>query len=165
MTEQVLLVLQVCFVVVLYLFIWRVVRLSTRDLRGTAPQESMVIGAAAARAAGLNIPTAAAASPGAAGGGPRLVVLSSPIYPPGTLVRLDGPVTFGRAGENDVPLEGDAYASGRHAEVIVRDGGRYLRDLGSRNGTFVGGYALAAEHRLRRGDDVRIGETELRYEE
>ena len=51
MTEQLLLVLRIGFVVVLYLFIWRIVRLGVRDLR--APQESMVIGAAAAHAAGL----------------------------------------------------------------------------------------------------------------
>ena len=38
--------------------------------------------------------------------GPRLVVLSSPVYPPGTLVRLDADVAFGRAAENDVVLEG-----------------------------------------------------------
>ena len=41
MTEQLLLALKAIFVVVLYLFVWRVVRLSVRDLRG--PQESMVL--------------------------------------------------------------------------------------------------------------------------
>ena len=83
MTEQLLLALKAVFVVVLYLFVWRVVRLSVRDLRG--PQESMVLGAAEAERAGLG--RAAPAPPSA---DPRLVVLSSPIYPPGTLVRLDG---------------------------------------------------------------------------
>jgi pSer/pThr/pTyr-binding forkhead associated (FHA) protein len=160
-TEQLLLVLRIGFVVVLYLFIWRIVRLGVRDLR--APQESMVIGAAAARAAGLG--TAAPALPSQGVGGYRLVVQSSPLYPPGTVIRLDDDVLFGRAPECDVPLEGDAYASSRHAQVIVREGVRYLRDLGSRNGTHVGGHLITAEHRLRPGDDLRIGETELRYEE
>jgi pSer/pThr/pTyr-binding forkhead associated (FHA) protein len=97
--------------------------------------------------------------------GPRLVVLSSPVYPPGTLVRLDEDVAFGRASENDVVLEGDPYASSRHSAVLVRDGARVVRDLGSTNGTFVGGAPLAGEHVLRSGDELRIGETELRYEE
>ena len=97
--------------------------------------------------------------------GPRLVVLSSPIYPPGTLVRLDADVAFGRAAENDVVLEGDPYASSQHSAVLVRDGERVVRDLGSTNGTFVGGAPLAGEHVLRTGDELRIGETELRYEE
>jgi hypothetical protein len=158
-TEQLLLALKAVFVIVLYLFVWRVVRLSVRDLRG--PQESMVLGAADAARAGLGT---AAPRPSEAAD-PRLVVLSSPIYPPGTLVRLRRDVSFGREGDNDVVLDGDTYVSGHHARVVVRDGGRYVEDLGSTNGTHVGGHALVAEHRLRVGDEVRVGETELRYEE
>ena len=160
MVEQLLLVLKVAFLVLLYLFVWRIIRLSVRDLR--APQESMIIGAAAAEAAGLGraAPQAAPTSTS-----PHLVVLSSPLYPPGTLVRLDGDVTFGRAAECDVVLDGDPYASGRHAVVYRRDTARYVRDLGSTNGTHVGGHAIVAEHRLRPGDELRVGETELRYEE
>jgi hypothetical protein len=157
-TEQILLALKAVFVIVLYLFVWRVVRLSVRDLRG--PQESMVLGAAEAAAAGLGT-----AAPRSEPADPRLVVLSSPIYPPGTLVRLRRDVTFGREADNDVVLDGDSYVSGHHTRVIVRDGARYVEDLGSTNGTHVGGHALVAEHRLRVGDEVRVGETELRYEE
>jgi hypothetical protein len=157
-TEQILLALKAIFVVVLYLFVWRVVRLSVRDLRG--PQESMVLGAAEAARAGLGT-----AAPRTAPADPRLVVLSSPIYPPGTLVRLRRDVTFGREADNDVVLDGDSYVSGHHTRVVVRDGARYVEDLGSTNGTHVGGHALVAEHRLRVGDEVRVGETELRYEE
>src|SRR5690242_12081576 len=160
MTEQLLLALKVGFLVVLYLFVWRVIRLSVRDLR--APQESMILGAAAAEAAGLG---RAAQTPPAAGSGPRLVVLSSPSYPPGTIVRLDEEVTFGRAEECDVPLGDDPYASSQHAVVFARDAARYVRDLGSTNGTHVDGQAIVAEHRLRPGDELRVGETELRYEE
>lgn len=158
MTEQVLLALKVGFLVVLFVFIWRVIRVSRRDLR--APQESMILGAAAAEAAGLG-----RAAPEPAEDGPRLVVLSSPSYPPGTIVRLEGDVTFGRAVACDVVLEGDAYASSQHASVFVRDAARYVRDLGSTNGTHVDGHQIIAEHRLRPGDEVRVGETELRYEE
>jgi hypothetical protein len=159
--EQALLALKVAFLVLLYLFVWRVIRLSVRDLR--APQESMILGAAAAEAAGLGrraappTPTPVEAA--------RLMVLSSPLYPPGTLVRLDADVTFGRAPECDVVLEGDPYASGRHALVFRRGDGHYVRDLGSTNGTHVDGHAIVAEHRLRPGDELRVGETELRYEE
>ena len=160
MVDQVQIGLKIAFLVLLYVFVWRVVRLSVRDIR--SPQESMVLGAAAAEAAGLG--RAAPPLPSASDA-PRLVVLSSPLYPPGTLVRLDGNVTFGRAPECDVSLEGDSYASARHAEVFARNGSRYVRDLGSTNGTHVDGHALVAEHRLRPGDELRVGETELRYEE
>ena len=74
-------------------------------------------------------------------------MLSSPIYPPGTLVRLDEDVAFGRAAENDVVLEGDPYASSKHSAVLVRDGARDVRDLGSTNGTFVGGRAAGGRAR------------------
>jgi hypothetical protein len=162
--EQLLLGLKIGFVVVLYLFIWRVMRLSVRDLR--RPQESMILGAAAAEAVGLGRAAPPPRPvPAAPVDGPRLVVLSSPLYPPGTVVRLEKDVSFGRAADSDVVLEGDPYASTNHASVIVRDGARYLHDLGSTNGTHVFGHALVAEHRLRSGDEVRIGETELRYEE
>lgn len=158
MVEQLLLVLKVVFVVVLYLFIWRIIRLSVRDLR--APQESMLLGPAAAEAAGFR-KVAETPMPGPA---PQLVVLSSPSYPPGTLVRLERDVTFGRSGECDVVLDGDGYASARHALVFARDGARYVKDLGSTNGTHVDGHAISVEHRLRPGDELRIGETEMRFE-
>ena len=41
MVEQLLLVLQVAFVVLLYLFIWRVIRVASRDI--AVGQESMVL--------------------------------------------------------------------------------------------------------------------------
>lgn len=153
MSDQLLLALKVGFVVLLFLFVWRVLRIQARDLRSVPEAGSSSEITSVRRAVG-EIPL-----------GPRLVVLSSPVYPPGTLVRLDADVAFGRASENDVVLEGDPYASSRHSAVLVRDGARIVRDLGSTNGTFVGGAPLAGEHVLRTGDELRIGETELRYEE
>ena len=54
-----------------------------------------------------------------------------------------------------------------HAATIKPDAKSALlvHDLGSTNGTHVGGHALVAEHLLRVGDELRVGETELRYEE
>src|ERR1700712_2333817 len=121
MTEQLLLALKAVFVIVLYLFVWRVIRLSVRDLKG--PQESMVLGAAEAERAGLGPAAPPAQAPTA---DPRLVVLSSPIYPPGTLVRLRRDVRFGRDPDNEVVLDGDDFVSGHHARVVVRDGARYV---------------------------------------
>ena len=153
MSDQLLLALKAGFVVLLFLFVWRVLRIQARDLRAV-PSTGSATEITSFRSGTAEAPL-----------GPRLVVLSSPIYPPGTLVRLDADVAFGRAAENDVVLEGDPYASSRHSAVLVRDGARIVRDLGSTNGTFVGGAPLAGEHVLRTGDELRIGETELRYEE
>jgi FHA domain len=152
-SDQLLLALKAGFIVLLFLFVWRVLRIQARDLRAV-PESGSATEIRLLRSGTGEVRL-----------GPRLVVLSSPVYPPGTLVRLDADVAFGRAAENDVVLEGDPYASSRHSAVLVRDGERVVRDLGSTNGTFVGGAPLAGEHVLRTGDELRIGETELRYEE
>jgi FHA domain len=152
-SDQLLLALKAGFVLLLFLFVWRVLRIQARDLRAVPDAGSATEITSFRRGAG-EIPL-----------GPRLVVLSSPVYPPGTLVRLDADVAFGRAAENDVVLAGDEYASSRHSAVLVRNGERVVRDLGSTNGTYVGGEPLAGEHVLQAGDELRIGETELRYEE
>ncbi len=157
MVEQVLVVLRIAFVVLLYLVVWRVVRLSMRDV-GRAGQESMVFAPAVGGAGGV-----AAAAPAAPAGPAGLVVQRSPAFPAGTVVLCDDTVVFGRGPEADAVLEGDEFASGRHARVFRRDGGVYVEDLGSTNGTFVNGQRLAAERRLRPGDVLVVGGTEMVY--
>jgi hypothetical protein len=152
--ETTLLVLKLAFFVLLYLFIWRIVRSAARDLR--LPQESMIL--APQQVAGL-IPQPAALSLG------RLVVLESPALDPGSEFLLESrPLTVGRAGGNDVPLPSDEYASTRHARFDPRRDGIWIEDVGSTNGTFVNGIRLTRERRLAPGDVVRIGETDLRFE-
>ena len=112
MVEQSLLIARAAFVVLLYLFIWRVVRLSVRDVR--APQESLVLSAAAARAAGLGT---ALAEPARPRGGVALVVVSSPVFPTGTRVLLDDDLLIGRAVDCDVVLDGDETVSSHHART------------------------------------------------
>jgi hypothetical protein len=66
-------------------------------------------------------------------------------------------VTTGQAGTNDVPLPFDRTASRVHA-VFERIAGRWcVRDLSSRNGTFVNGERIWSERPLATGDEVRIG--------
>ncbi len=165
MVEQVLLVLRIVFVILLYLFIWRIVRLSLRDVR--RGQESMVVSPGAAAAAGLTpVPVAGSAmgAPTSNGTG-RLVVLRSPVYPPGTVVLCEEDVVFGRATDADAVLEGDTTASSRHARVFHRGAQVYVEDLDSTNGTYVNGQRLAAERALRAGDVVVVGGTEMRFEQ
>jgi len=152
--ETTLLVLKVAFLVLLYLFIWRIVRSAARDVR--LPQESMIL--APQQAAGL-VPQPVGRELG------RLVVLASPTLDGGDSFWLDShPLTVGRARNNDVSLPEDEYASGRHARFEPRRDGIWIEDIGSTNGTFVNGIRLTRERRLTPGDVVRIGETDLRFE-
>jgi len=55
--------------------------------------------------------------------------------------------------------------SRRHATVQVDDAGHAtIRDEGSTNGTYVNGVRIDRPRKLARGDVVRVGETELRYD-
>jgi hypothetical protein len=154
--ETTLLALKLAFLVLLYLFIWRIVRSAARDLR--LPQESMILAPQQAAAAGL-IPQPAARELG------RLVVVASPTFQDGEVFTLDShPLTVGRAVNNDVSMPDDEYASGRHARFEPRRDGVWVEDIGSTNGTFVNGIRLTRERKLTPGDVIRVGETDLRFE-
>jgi pSer/pThr/pTyr-binding forkhead associated (FHA) protein len=152
--ESLLLVLKLVFLVVLYLFIWRIVRSAARDVR--LPQESMIL--APSQVAGL-LPTPQQRELG------HLVVVTSPALAEGDVLSIDThPLTLGRAANNDVPLPSDEYASARHARIEPRRDGVWIEDVGSTNGTFVNGIRVTRERKLAPGDLVRIGETDLRFE-
>ncbi len=67
--------------------------------------------------------------------------------------------TIGRAPTNRIVLD-DEVCSRSHCEIFYSDGGWYIRDLGSRNGTLVQGLAISQDHRLQEGDVVEIGDSE-----
>ncbi len=71
-----------------------------------------------------------------------------------------GTLRVGSSRDCEVPLGGDEYVSSRHAEILVERTGVRVRDLQSRNGTFVNGERIR-ESMLADGDRVRFGTTEL----
>ena len=92
---------------------------------------------------------------------PKLVVLSGPLA--GQAFPL-GPEAFsiGRHAGNALQVL-DPTASRHHCRVEPADGGFLLRDLGSRQGSFVNGRAVH-ERRLEEGDLVAVGETLLLFQ-
>lgn len=70
-------------------------------------------------------------------------------------------LTVGKAAENSVSIAGDGSLSGLHAAFERYGGDWVVRDLGSRNGTFVNGKRIFGDVRLRHGDEVRVGRTRL----
>lgn len=76
-------------------------------------------------------------------------------------VRLDKPATsIGREKSTDVPI-GDSMASRQHCVVERRGAEFVVRDLSSRNGTWVGENRIEEAY-LEHGDVFRIGKTEFR---
>ncbi len=163
MIQQLLLVGQVALLVLLYLFIWRVMRTARSDLASpgqagrhasaqvNAPQDSTIIPAAdAARA------RAAAGLPE-----PRIVVLASDVLRSGVPFRIGEGLTIGRDSESNTIVLNEATVSSRHARLQPPS---TLVDLDSTNGTLVNGAALHGRVRLRPGDTFAIGSTTFRYE-
>jgi FHA domain-containing protein len=151
--EEALLVLKILFLVLLYLFIWRIVRSAAKDVR--MPQESFVLAPGSVPGLGEQ--------PQVETG--RLVVVRSPALEEGDEVQLDSaPLMLGRGSRNDVDLGRDEYASSEHARIEPRRDGVWIEDVGSTNGTYLNGTRLTGPKRLSVGDVVRVGETELRYD-
>ena len=155
---EVLLALKIAFLVLLYLFVLRVIRSAGRE-RQAPSQDSMILTPGAARAAGLGREARSRRSA-------RLVVQRSPSLEEGDEFSLNSaPVTVGRAGQNDLVLDGDEFASARHARIEVRGDGVWVQDLDSTNGTYVNGSRVVGAQRLDAGDVLRVGETDLLVEE
>ena len=147
---EALLILKILFLLLLYLFIWRIVRTASRDLR--LPQESFVL--TPQQASSL----LGTATPKSTGTG-RLV------FPDGDAHALNArAVTIGRGSQNDIALDSDDFASARHARIEPRRDGVWVEDIGSTNGTYVNGARLEKPRRLAPGDVIRVGSTDVRFE-
>ncbi len=67
---------------------------------------------------------------------------------------------LGQSAECQIPLR-DPALSAFHAQLVRHAAGLYVRDLGSRSGTWVNGQCLFGPHSLRDGDRLRLGQLEL----
>lgn len=81
----------------------------------------------------------------------------------GRRVELRGSaISIGREPKAEVPVA-DPAVSSTHAQIIVHEGNLYLRDLGSRNGTFVNVQLVTVPHLLRQGDVIHVGDTDITF--
>jgi pSer/pThr/pTyr-binding forkhead associated (FHA) protein len=134
------------------------------------PLSGMASVGASAGMASVGTGSMASSSPGAAG------TSEGDLPNPGMVVVVKGKqsdqrfrvarreTTIGRANDNDVRLH-DWFVSKKHAQIVRRDGGFFLRDLQSWRGTTVNGQNVRAEVQLREGDEVTLGTTVLRFSE
>jgi pSer/pThr/pTyr-binding forkhead associated (FHA) protein len=70
-------------------------------------------------------------------------------------------IALGRDTLSDVRFdpEADLDVSTKHSAVLLSGDGYVVRDLGSRNGTFVNGQRISGPVRLQHGDVVVLGFT------
>lgn len=151
-SDETLLVLKLAFLVLLYAFIILIVRTATKDIG--APQESIVLGAADAAALRAQYGLQPA----------RFVVVTAPGLRAGSTIEVSASTIVGRDAASGVSLDGDDFASTRHARIDPRPDGVWVEDLGSTNGTFVNGDQIGSRRLLQTGDVLRVGGTELRLD-
>jgi serine phosphatase RsbU (regulator of sigma subunit) len=72
-------------------------------------------------------------------------------------------ITIGRSKKNDLVLA-DQWLSRIHAEIRRENTRHFIRDLDSRNGTYVNGMRLSQRVPLQNGDVVTLGDQQLRFD-
>jgi hypothetical protein len=161
MLQIVLLAGKFAFLIILYLFVYRVVRSSTRELRLAAPAPRQQW----AGATGQHTVQTAGPAPVSPVGVWTLVVEKSPTlatgvayaFPPGAHALA------GRAAEMDICLD-DTFVSSKHALFESTADGLVVEDLRSTNGTQVNGADIEGARTLLTGDRVEVGDTVFRVE-
>jgi pSer/pThr/pTyr-binding forkhead associated (FHA) protein len=137
-----LLLLQIGFLLLLYLILFRFAGSMLRDLRNAESQQL-------ASRTGIG----------------RLAVLESPENEPqsGSEISL-GPInSMGRNVNNTIYVE-DEFASANHAMLTFRGRSWFIEDQGSTNGTYVNGHRIDRPVALSYGDELTIGRVRMRLE-
>jgi pSer/pThr/pTyr-binding forkhead associated (FHA) protein len=75
---------------------------------------------------------------------------------------MEKSVMIGRGAECEIDLR-DPTISKEHAKIEYKEGDFFIKDQESKHGTFVNG-AQITKQKLRSGDEIRIGESLLRFE-
>jgi hypothetical protein len=166
MLQIVLLAGKFILLLILYLFIYRVVRSTTRELRMSAAVGGgqAVVRPHDSRGTEVGVhPGVPAAVSGILTW--SLVVVKSPsfrtgeafAFPPGSSAIV------GRDPEMDISLD-DTFVSSKHAVLEATAGVLQIEDLHSTNGTLVNGQQIQGTRELRTGDRVEIGDTIFQVE-
>ncbi len=153
-----LLAAKALLLLLLFAFVYAVVRRGIGDLRDIPDDDEFVPGGAQPAKRGRASQRPAEAS--------ELVVEDSDIFAVGTQFAIEnGSVSIGRSSGSDIIVGSDDYASGKHAQLSRHGGLLYVEDLGSTNGTFVNGRKAVGATPLRDGDTVKVGSTTFRFVE
>ena len=79
----------------------------------------------------------------------------------GLHVDILGPVVIGRSPSSDIVID-EPYVSATHARFTIQGPALVLEDLGSTNGTMVNGHLIEPPVTLRDTDEVQVGDVIMR---
>jgi pSer/pThr/pTyr-binding forkhead associated (FHA) protein len=160
MPESLLTILKFCFLALLYLFFFRVLRAVWAEIRPSAASAAQHT-PATPRAQARQQKARDRRGSRTRTGPPTKLTVVEPKEQAGRAYSLADELTVGRAAGCQVALESDSYVSQLHARVFTRDGQLYVEDLGSTNGTYLNRKKVSAPMLVRRGDRLQIGKTVL----
>lgn len=144
-TDWFLLSLRLIFIVVLYFFLYQILRLTTRELSVLASISRSDPAPATRR------------------GTARLILIdpAETLLREGTGFPLEPSTLVGRHPDCTIMLD-DSFVSAEHASIERTADGWLLRDLGSTNGTFVNDQDVIGTRGISDGDIVQFGRVTMR---
>ncbi|WP_053058023.1 FHA domain-containing protein [Rubrobacter aplysinae] len=170
-----LLAAKALLLLLLFAFVYAVVRRGVGDLKKVSEEDLRSPGSARSVAARRNGGNGGSGGNGGYGGngrapsnGPetRLVVEKSEVLEPRTRFHIKGGITvIGRSPGSDIVLKSDDFASSSHARLTRHAGLLYVEDAYSTNGTYVNDEKIVGATPLHQGDEITVGSTTFRYAE
>lgn len=170
MSELAVTLLRLSYLALLWVFVFAAVSVLRQDLfSATRVTQRGRSARAEARARRTPVPESSPAPRAQPGGAPQRQSITRPpsrlLVTAGKLAGTSLPlgtsaIVVGRAASCTLVLEDD-YASSRHARFFPDGDGWKVEDLGSTNGTVVGGRTISEPIPLTPGTEVHIGQTVL----
>jgi len=152
MSELLLSILRISFLVALWWFVLTVVSVLRRDLQ--APRDAKPLTPARSTNQPSQRPTLRSRKTST-----KLVIVEGALT--GTVLPLGtSPILIGRAPDSTIVLEDD-FVSARHAQLTPNGNHWIVEDLGSTNGTWIDRTRISAPTVLRPGTQLRIGRTSM----
>lgn len=149
----VVIVLQYGLVILLYYFLYQIIKIAIKDLTGLSDKvRAPLVSAELQATASGDMPL------------PKLVVMDDKqaLLSQQAFVITDS-LTIGRSEHNDIVIN-DSFVSHEHACISKSKHNYLLADLNSTNGTFVNGQPIEEEYVLTDGDVIQIGAVTLTFE-
>lgn len=170
-----LLAAKALLLLLLFAFVYAVVRRGVGDLKKVSEEDLRSPGSARSVAASrngnsysrpVNSSKSSDSSNSSNGAETRFVVERSEVLEQRTRFKIkSGITTIGRAPGSDIVLKSDDFASGNHARLTRHAGLLYVEDTQSTNGTYVNDEKIVGATPLHQGDQVTVGSTTFRYAE
>lgn len=170
-----LLAAKALLLLLLFAFVYAVVRRGVGDLKKVSEEDLRSPGSARSVAASrngnsysrpANSSNSSDSSNSSNGAETRFVVERSEVLEQRTRFKIkSGITTIGRAPGSDIVLKSDDFASSSHARLTRHAGLLYVEDTQSTNGTYVNDEKIVGATPLHQGDQVTVGSTTFRYAE